>query len=182
MQMNGLTCKNDLVMKQQEMIFKVPWDKPARVVTWVSSAILLVAITLCVGFAIMEPGYAVLYVGLLVLIVLIPLYFCSQSPRAILLTDDALVVCKAVGRKAIPFSEIHSIALLNKYSALRIFASGGFFGYVGLFWNREFGKHRVLAGSLRQPVCVNLVSGKRYVLSCSDGKELLQAMKNHAHQ
>ncbi len=165
-------------MELQKIIFKVPWDKPARVVTWVSSAILLLAIALCVGFAIMEPSYAGLCVGLLVLIVLIPLYFCLQSPRAILLTDDALVVRKVVGRKAIPFSEIQSVALLNKYSALRIIASGGFFGYVGLFWNRQFGKHWVLAGSLWQPVCVNLVSGKRYVLSCSDGKGLLEAMRS----
>ncbi len=168
------------MMIPHEKTFKVNWDKPARVVTWFCLAVLLLALVLCVYAAITQPGSMALYIGLALLILLVPFYFGLQSPKSIVLTDDALVVRKVVGNATIPYRAIRSCALLRTYSAVRVFASGGFLGYVGVFWNRALGWHKVLAGSLRQPVCLNLFSGKPYILSCSDNQELLEALKNLA--
>lgn len=176
--MVGLTCNNNLVEKRQNTVFKMPWDKSARVVTWVSVGILLLAVALCVYFAMTDPGNSILYIGLTLLIVLIPVCVALRSPRSLVLTDRALVVHKVLGDKEIAYCDMKNVVLMRKYSAIRVYASGDLFGYVGLFWNREFGRHWVFAGSLRQPICVTLVSGKRYVLGCADNADLMEELRN----
>ena len=140
-------------------------SRPVRVVTWISSALILLGVAVCAyTAAVVESGG-------------IPLYFAFRCPRDITLDEEALSVRQCVGGVFIPYRDIAEVEPISRYSGLRLCASGGFFGFTGLFWSNELGKHIVVAGNLKSPFLVALKSGKKYVFNCDASDKLLSSLR-----
>lgn len=82
------------------------------------------------------------------------------------------------GGISIPYQDIAQVLPLSHYSGLRLWASGGFFGFTGLFWSGDLGKHTVVAGHLKSPFLVALKSGKKYVFNCDASDKLLSSLRS----
>ena len=105
------------------------------------------------------------------------LYFFLESPRYIALTDSHLVLKKVFGSLVINLDEIEDI---RPYSAssfnYRLLGSGGLFGFIGVFQNKEVGKYRAYIGDYKQAFVVETKNNKNFVLSCKDRNEIINAI------
>ena len=107
------------------------------------------------------------------------LYFFLESPRYITLTDSHLILKKMFGNLVINLGEIEEI---RPYSAssfnYRLLGSGGLFGFIGVFQNKEVGKYRAYVGDYKQAFIVETKNKKNFVLSCENCAEVINIVKS----
>lgn len=153
-------------MRKNDLSFKMSLSRPVRLVTWISSAAILLGVVVCAyTAAVVESGGWVFWL-IAACMLLIPLYFAFRCPRDITLEEGALSVRQYVGGVSIPYRDIAEVEPISRYSGLRLCASGGFFGFTGLFWSGELGKHYRCGGQpevsfpggveIGQEVCLQL--------------------------
>jgi len=105
--------------------------------------------------------------------------FALQSPRYIVLTDDKLIVKKIFGTFSIERSNIKRIESYTPDSSeVRLFGSGGFFGYLGKFSNAKIGSYRSFVCSFKQAFLIQTFDGKKYVFSCENRDEVINTIKS----
>lgn len=164
-------------MERNEKSYKMSMSPTVRVVTWISSVLILLGVVVCAYTAtVVESGAWVFWLIAAVLL-LVPLYFALRCPRSITLDEKGVSVRQVMGSLAIPYQDIRQVDGLSRYNGLRLCASGGFFGFTGLFWSSELGKHTVMAGNLKSPFLVVLRSGKKYVLNCDHSDQVLRSLR-----
>ena len=56
---------------------------------------------------------------------------------------------------------------------MRIFGSAGFFGYIGIFYNKRIGKYTSFVGDTHQCFLVTTKSGRKYAFSCESPDEVI---------
>ena len=164
-------------MRKNDLSFKMSLSRPVRLVTWISSAAILLGVAVCAYTAAVVEGGGWVFWLIAACMLLIPLYFAFRCPRDITLDEEALSVRQCVGGVSIPYRDIAEVEPISRYSSLRLCASGGFFGFTGLFWSNELGKHTVVAGNLKSPFLVALKSGKKYVFNCDASDKLLSSLR-----
>jgi hypothetical protein len=111
--------------------FAAPWDRRLRISTALIGA-LLGAIVLIM------PWQPALLPAAKAVVILIPIGLWEWSPKGYRLTNDALVVHRAVGDRRIPLAglkQARRLAPEELNGAVRVWAVGGFCGYFGSFMN-----------------------------------------------
>ena len=112
---------------------------------------------------------SVLGLGLLTLALLIAYLL---HPKAYWVSHKKFIILRPLLDIKIPVTEITEARVLTeeerKGSTLRIFGSGGFFGYFGRFWNSKLGWLTYYATQRRNYILVSTVSGKRYIITPDD--------------
>lgn len=104
--------------------------------------------------------------------------FRFTSPHVLKLSDDKLTICKLVGVKEIPFSEIEKIEPYKDYhSDIRLMGNRGFLGYTGLFRNKELGKYTAFVGNYSQAFYIRTKNGKIYVTSSEQREEIIRQIR-----
>ena len=58
--------------------------------------------------------------------------------------------------------------------AMRLFGSGGWFGYYGWFSERDLGKYFAYYGKSSDCFLVRLKDGRQYMLGCNDAQEVVK--------
>lgn len=116
--------------------------------------------------------------GLLAAIFLCSLYFC---PREINIDANNLNIVFPLRVKRVSLEEISKIEPYKvTMNFVRTFGSGGFFGWWGWFRNQELGKFMVYASELDHVFLVEIKSGKKYVVSCSDPETMCDEVRKVA--
>jgi hypothetical protein len=91
------------------------------------------------------------------------------APRYYLVEEDKIIIKKVTGKIVINKNEIESIALIKPEmfnGLIRKFASGGFFGYWGLFYSGSLKNINVYAGSLsKNLVLIKLSTNQSYIIT-----------------
>lgn len=102
--------------------------------------------------------------------------FCA--PTRIGLGDDALVVYTPLRRVRLPFESIESVRICPPtMAARRIWGSGGFLGYWGLFSERDLGRYTAFHGRASDCFLVTLRDGRKYMLGCEDYPAMVSSIK-----
>ena len=57
---------------------------------------------------------------------------------------------------------------------MRKFGSGGVFGYIGKFWNKQQGNMIWYATDMKNPVMIETKNGKKIVLTPDDREQFLE--------
>jgi len=113
---------------------------------------------------------ALLCLGLLV----VPYLF---SPRAFELTRNGIVVRRILRSFEIPYSKIRKAYLADlSWKRIRLWASGGLYGFYGLFYVARLGKVWVYA-TRRCNLVVIETEGNKYAISPEDPEEFLEMLK-----
>lgn len=156
------------------MIFKVKKEKTVYLITYLCIVILAIVLILFVSLA-TKMGKEDIYItgGAMAIATSVSLYFYLKSPQNIEITDKALILHKVRGKIAMPFNEIQEIRPYSK-SGIRLCGSGGMFGYIGLFTNKEIGRHHEYVGDFFEAFLVVMKSGKKYVMSCENRDEAVK--------
>jgi hypothetical protein len=114
--------------------------------------------------------------GLFLIIVILLVAF-AFAPKELVIGNDKLILVRRVGKRVIPLDQIRAVSRYEAGKDIRLFASGGYFGYYGYFTNAAYGRYEAFVGSLKQAFAVTLESGKVVVLSCADAQKFIVELR-----
>ena len=144
---------------------------------WIISAISTAIMCGVFVYALKQPDnkIAVLILGITIaLLFLSTLFF---MPLSISLNSGSLNVNTPLRIKSIPLSDITEVSLCSPtMGAKRIFGSGGWFGWYGMFKEKDLGKYFAYYGKASDCFLVTLKDGRKYMLGCKDAPEMVSAI------
>lgn len=161
-------------------IFHTRMSWPVRV----TSGIVIVLILCLFGKAfsdLLNKGlnYSVYtYGGTCLLLLIAGLWSWCYSAKELVLTDKELIVVRRGKSVSIPFTSIKDVYNGSVYRSIRVFGSGGMFGYLGIFRNPDIGYYRAMAGDLSESFFV-ITDRKKYLLSCKNYLELIEKLESY---
>jgi len=101
------------------------------------------------------------------------------SPQSYEISDGAIVIKRLIGTVRVPLDSIRELRIGNAddfKACIRLWASGGLFGYFGLFKTRKLGKCRWYMTNRRNPVII-VASAMTVVISPDDVPGFLAAVR-----
>lgn len=109
-----------------------------------------------------------LLIGIAVIIPLLIVFIIvyAYTPKEVILDDRCLVIKRVLGQIVIPYDKIREISFFEKlnWKTIRIFGSGGLFGWFGLFRVPEVGDVWIYARKRKDFV---LIKADKNYLGCS---------------
>jgi hypothetical protein len=96
-------------------------------------------------------------------------------PTSISADKNAIYIKRCLRVKAIHVPDILSVKMCAPtMGAIRICASGGFFGYWGWFKERDLGKYFAYYGRSSDCFLVELKDGRKYMLGCKNPQKMVE--------
>ena len=137
------------------------------------TSILLVAMLVYGAIAVWSAGMVAVIVTYTIFI-LLAIWVLLTMPRYLLIDDKSIVITHPIGQSVILKSDITEIRAIERNDirgSIRLFGSGGFFGWFGIFRNSKFGTYRLYCGQLENLYLVKTTT-KKYIISSSKPIEL----------
>ena len=106
--------------------------------------------------------------------ILLAIWVLLTMPRHLIIDDKSIVIPPPIGQTVILKSDITEIRAVERSEirgSLRLFGSGGFFGWFGVFRNSKFGVYRLYCGQLVNLSHIKTLT-KNYIISTSVPIEL----------
>lgn len=130
--------------------------------------------------AITEPKPAssialvVVYV-VVISIMVVPFLF---SPKGFYVTPQGVVVKRVLRSFLIPHAEIKRVERVSwTWRGIRLRASGGLYGYFGLFWLSELGRVWMYVTNRRSLVLIESRGGVKYIISPEDPDSFVEILR-----
>lgn len=101
------------------------------------------------------------------------------APQKYIVQNGALFIVRPINKIEIPLSDIKEARLISRAelgTLFRIWGSGGFFGYFGVFRSTRIGKIRLYTTRRDNRILINTTDDERILLS-PDDTSLLNALK-----
>lgn len=99
------------------------------------------------------------------------------APRGYLVSREGIVIRRAVGSFTIPAAEVEAVELADRVKpGIRLWASGGLFGWFGLFTLKDGGTAKVYATRWDRMVQVK-TSREIYLLSPAEPQRFYEALR-----
>ena len=146
---------------------RIAYSRFAAFLTAIVSVILLVG---CVITVQEKPAFFALLVIFLISVVS-ALFYGAFYIEA----DPANIIMGSVfKRKRIPMREVVSVELFQPtMGAIRVFGSGGYMGYWGIFREGDIGRYYAFYGKASDCFLVRTKNGDKYVLGCSNPEKMV---------
>jgi hypothetical protein len=167
-----LKTKEGAVATDYAQSFSASYDATAKIVTAfvfiipiVAGATTKSAVAACVGGLILILSYA-------------------WSPRSYAIVDRYIVVSRLIGDVRIPIDDIREARPATQEDfrfAIRLFGSGGLFGYYGLFRTNALGRSTWYVTNRKNRIVI-ITGAKTFVLSPDDVGGFLRALNNFSPQ
>ena len=136
--------------------------------------------------------YGGLFVGCIATVKEEPVFFCLLGVYLILFicalfygvdyikaTDNYISMGSLLKSKKILMRNVESVELFKPtIGAIRIFASGGFMGYWGIFREGDIGKYYGFYGKASDCFLVRMKNGDKYVLGCENPEKMVDYIKS----
>ena len=119
----------------------------------------------------------------MMLIVPLPIICFLCAPRRLYLIGNSLIVKRWLGRVTISTKDITSVSEADKWLVLRstrLMGNGGYFGYYGLYNNRQYGKFKMFATETSNLYLIR-TTRINFVISCTN-KELITELQKMIKQ
>ncbi|MBD5177926.1 MAG: hypothetical protein HDT04_04800 [Bacteroidales bacterium] len=114
--------------------------------------------------------------ALYIILIFAGLFFGAVYIKA---DKNYIILGSPLRKKKIPMSQVESVELFQAtMGAIRIFASGGFMGYWGIFREGDIGKYYGFYGKASDCFLVRLKDGSKYVLGCNEPDKMVQFIKS----
>jgi hypothetical protein len=132
-----------------------------------------------------EPGHSVAVLAAL-LSVAVFAGIARFAPWGYLVRPDAIVVTRLGPPVVISHERIREVRRMDRREigfAWRVFGSGGFLGWFGVFCSRQLGEFRAYATNRHDLVLITTTSGARIVISPDSPDAFLEAVRGYgAHR
>ena len=147
-------------MSEREF-FSTVWDNLVKIIT---SAVLSLVISLTILFTFIPDLPTILRFGIIILNVAILLVPFLWAPRGYMLEKNTIIVKRIIGDLEIIVSNEPKIWKWTWWGG-RLWASGGLYGYFGIFVFKGIGTVRVYATNRNNLVLVENVKNTKYLVS-----------------
>ena len=137
------------------------------------TSILLVGMLVYGAIAVWSAGMVAVIVTYTIFI-LLAIWVLLTMPRYLIIQNGLLIITHPIGRTVIEKSQVVKIEAIERSDlrgSLRLFGSGGFFGWFGIFRNSKFGVYRIYCGQLENLYHIKTLT-KSYIISSSTPIEL----------
>ena len=137
------------------------------------TSILLMALLVYGAIAVWSAGLTAVIVTYIIFGI-VAVWVLLTMPRYLLLDDKSIVITHPIGQSVILKSDIIEVRAVERselLGSIRLFGSGGFFGWFGIFRNNKFGTYRLYCGQLENLYLVKTLT-KKYIISSSKPIEL----------
>lgn len=115
---------------------------------------------------------------LIVVTVALLLFGALFAPIYVEVDSKFVSVKSLLKRKRLRLEDIKSVELFQPtMGAIRIFASGGFMGYWGLFKEGDVGNYMAFFGKSSDCFMIRMKNGDKYVLGCKNPKLMVGEIK-----
>lgn len=150
-------------MKQQVIL-----SKYSLIITVAGSALLI-------GLMFFNNPPAEVRISLGIMLGILALASLLYMPLSISANKTAIYINRSLRIKAIPMLDVASVKMCAPtMGAIRICASGGFFGYWGWFKERDLGKYFAYYGRSSDCFLVELKDGRKYMLGCKNPHKMVE--------
>jgi Bacterial PH domain len=158
--------------EMEQVSFAAPWDS---LIKGVSSCIFALIVFLGIVFTFIVDNLSVL-VGILALYSAILVVPYLWSPRAYIVASHKIVVKRLIGDFQITVAQKPERWKWTWWG-IRLFGSGGLYGYFGYFSFRGLGRVCMHATNRNNLVLVSDEKGRRFLLSPSDPDRFIQLFR-----
>ena len=137
------------------------------------TSILLSALLVYGAIAVWSAGMTAVIVTYIIY-ALLAVWVLLTMPRYLIIQNGLLIITHPIGRTVIEKSQVVKIEAIERSDlrgSLRLFGSGGFFGWFGIFRNSKFGVYRIYCGQLENLYHIKTLT-KSYIISSSTPIEL----------
>ena len=137
------------------------------------TSILLSALLVYGAIAVWSAGMTAVIVTYIIFI-LLAIWVLLTMPRYLIIQNGLLIITHPIGRTVIEKSQVVKIEAIERSDlrgSIRLFGSGGFFGWFGIFRNSKFGVYRIYCGQLENLYHIKTLT-KSYIISSSTPIEL----------
>ena len=137
------------------------------------TSILLSVLLVYGAIAVWSAGMTAVIVTYIIFI-LLAIWVLLTMPRYLIIQNGLLIITHPIGRTVIEKSQVVKIEAIERSDlrgSLRLFGSGGFFGWFGIFRNSKFGVYRIYCGQLENLYHIKTLT-KSYIISSSTPIEL----------
>jgi hypothetical protein len=163
------------------MDFSAPFDRTSQFVTIAVSGCIALIYIFILNFQKDMPDFAkIMLIVVFLVIVAIPYFF---SVRRYTLGSNTLEISFILHKRTIAIADITEIVFPNHNNlagSIRLFGSGGFFGYSGHYYLKSIGKYIIYANSTRNTVLIRSKQGKTFVLAPETPENFVAILKNYA--
>lgn len=129
-----------------------------------------------------DSGY---FVAVILLFILISagLY----GPLSIAVDKDHISINSLLRNQRLPLSDVYAVELFQptmgaiRMGGMRLFGSGGYMGYWGVFREGDIGKYVAYYGKASDCFLVVMKNGTKYVLGCENPEEMVEYIKSQLH-
>ncbi len=154
------------------MSYNAPLDLTSKLITNIMIAIFLVLFAL-------QPLSPFTYIMLPTLLITWGIH-----PTKYLITDNMVIIKRPFGNIRLAIGDITLIEQLGPEQmgfSIRMFASGGLFGYLGIFRSDKLGTYSMWSTNIKDQVLL-IVNGKKIVISPSNPQAFVLEVKNRFRQ
>jgi hypothetical protein len=152
--------------------FDVQFSKTTKVITAVSLLILIAA----TGFFLYEiQNDSPISTSIKMIIFIAPLSIIITylyMPQQYEIQEHNFLIHRKIGNLQIPIKDITNIEKIETYTQLgfviRLFGSGGLFGWLGIFYSGKYGIFKMYAGAASPLVMITYGNGKKIGISPED--------------
>lgn len=161
------------MLKQNTNIMKTHCEKFTLGRMGTVTSILLSALLVYGAIAVWSAGMTAVIVTYIIY-ALLAVWVLLTMPRYLIIQNGLLIITHPIGRTVIEKSQVVKIEAIERSDlrgSLRLFGSGGFFGWFGIFRNSKFGVYRIYCGQLENLYHIKTLT-KSYIISSSTPIEL----------
>lgn len=113
--------------------------------------------------------------GVCLILIVLAFFYAPLQVRA---NEKYIIVVSLLRRHRILVSAVESIEFFRPtMGARRIFGSGGFFGYWGIFNEGDTGRYAAYFGKASDCFLIRMKNGDKYVIGCADCPEMVNYIK-----
>ena len=154
--------------------FNIKWCITVKIISFIVSGILLGICVIMTPLLLSSNNYIVLIIKVITIFGFLLVVF-SYSPNKLEFTNQGITIHKVIGKVTINYNQISSI--FPDYQAnwdIRLWGSGGLFGYFGVFKNQEIGKYQAYVGNYKQAFLIQTKEDKNYIISCENKDKAIE--------
>ncbi len=154
---------------ETNLYFKATLGKTAGIIT-VAVTVLFAGIIMLPFFLLPDTSSSILFV-ISAIILLTYLLAYLFRPTGYRLTGTQFIICRPLKNVIFELNEIRSVNIIDPNEinwSLRIFGSGGLFGYFGKFANRKFGAMTWFATRRNNTILIKTTSHQKIIITPDD--------------
>lgn len=162
------------------MNYSASYDTTTKIIT--PAVIILVAASLVPLFLVRTKDAGLVPFIVLMMVLLLLAVSAAWAPKSYSIDDDHIYINRLLMPSVkIAIADVLLVEPVPKQQlkgSLRLFGSGAFFGYYGIFISKKLGRVKWLATNLDNAVFIKTHDGKKYLLTPDERASFIETIQN----